>query len=688
MATHFHLDYESRSTVPLDERGLHNYVTDPSTEIILAAYAEGDHKVRLWQPHLEPKPPAELREALEDPLVVCAAWNVSFERAMSRHVLGIDKPVSEWVDTMIQARYASLPGSLEAAGEILGLGSAQRKMEVGDRLVKLFCSPAVLGGQDTLFGVSETCYRDWASDPADWELFCEYNRQDVRAERAIHKKLSRFPLPADEQRNWEMDQLINERGIPTDLDLVRGAKFIADTEMVKLQAELKELTGLENCNSNEQVLAWVRERGYPFGSLGKAFVARAMAGEGELTDTARRVLEIRKYTSKSSVHKYSRILDTVGSDGRLRYQFSFMGASRTGRWSGKGAADSDASGVQMQNLSRPAKSVEKRLDLALELVRKMDYGGVLREFGQPLEVVSSVTRSSFCAQPRHKLVICDLSAIENRVAGWLSGCPAILRVFADGLDPYIDFATELYSKNYEDVTKEERTNSKPAVLGCGYGLGPGEEIENEKGDLIKTGLLGYAAALGVSTTQAEAERAVALFRAKYKEVPEFWYALEKASIACVRSGEPQTVGPVTFDMVGKRVLRILLPSGRYLHYIQPEVHKTEFTIRGQTFTKNVLSFMGVNQKTRQWERISTRGGSLFENLCQAIARDVLVHGMRLAEKSGMPVIAHVHDEIICEIPENLSGIERLIQCMSTPPDWAPDLPLAAAGFESKYYKKD
>lgn len=1006
MHTSFHLDYESRSEVDLDVRGLDNYVKDPTTEIILAAYAEGDHKVKLWQPHLEPIP-NELREALEDPFVTVAAWNASFERAMSKHKLGIDKPVSEWVDTMVNARYVSLPGSLDHAGEILKIGANFQKMEEGDRLIRKFCTPAIYGGEDTLYGISETKYRDWNSDPEDWELFCEYNKRDVVAERAQHKKLARHPLPFEEQQNWEMDQRINERGLPADLDVARGAKFIADKEMARLRAELKELTNLENPNSNEQLLVWAKDQGYIFSSLGKAFVARAMAGEGSLSDLGRRVLEIRKFTSKSSVHKYSRILDTVSSDGRLRYQFSFMGASRTGRWSGKGSADSDASGVQMQNLSRPAKSVEKRLDLALELVRKMDYDAILKEFGQPLEVASSVIRSVFCAGEGKKLVICDLSAIENRVLGWLARCPSILRVFADGLDPYIDFATELYGKNYEDVTKEERTNSKPAVLGCfgadtlvitdrgwvrivdvqktdklwdgeewvahegvldqgikpiirtygidvtpeheilvgkdwrtawdvsrnfhyawaatslatgslsrayqtieadsatnvgvkhvgssklstdktsnegkqdpafpaqmpafgkkwaaymnslmslvelsagsqtditpspldaaekvelrtatggealyvnsrvsmtllrtalpsqtstkstikstestmmgttrsgtfdsclprsiaetkkfinllngtdvecpqsnfgkntvpgieteeqsaessekdclrskssltnqnakvrtydilnagprhrfmivtllgpmiahncGYQLGGGEEIVNENGDLIKTGLLGYAAAYGVNITQHEAERAVALFRSKYKEVPELWYDLERASTQCLKTSEPQTVGPVTFDLPSKKMLRILLPSGRHLHYIEPEIHKQEFTSKGKTYTKATLSYMGVNQKTRQWERISTRGGALTENLCQAIARDILVHGMRLAEENGLTVIGHVHDEIISEVFERESdALGRLIRCMSTPPSWALDLPLAAAGFESKYYRKD
>ena len=426
--------------------------------------------------------------------------------------------------------------------------------------------------------------------------------------------------------------------------------------------------------------------------MGKAFVNRAMAGECDLTMLCREVLEIRRMTSKTSVNKFDAIASYVSPDGRLRYQFSFMGAPRTGRWSGKGSQE--GSSVQLQNLARPNKDVEKRMGLALELVRKMDYDAVVKEFGQPLEVASSVIRGAFRAEPGMKLCISDLSGIEARVLGLLSNCKPLLDVFHAGLDIYIDLAATIYHVPYEAVTKKQRADGKVGILACGYQMGAGEEIETVDGDHIKTGLLGYAQAFGIEMTTEEAERIIQVYRTKYKEVVNYWWDLERAGIAAVRGHGPQKIGRVTFEAVGKSMLRVLLPSGRYLTYIKPEVHEEEYTYkdkktgRSVTKTKDVLSYMGLDQTTRQWVRMPTRGGHLTENFCQAVARDILLHGMTLADDAGFEIVAHVHDEIIAQVPkEGALGVQDLVDCMKSPPAWAKDLPLDAAGEESDTYKK-
>jgi DNA polymerase len=636
--------------------------------------------------------PNELRDALTDPWVEIHAYNVSFERAITKFVLGIDKPAAEFRDSMVSARSVSLPGSLEDVCEILKVPLDQAKIADGSRLIKLFTEPEVLGGEVGLFGVSKPGFNDWNTHPADWEMFCAYCKTDVAAERAVGRKLRKFPLPENEIRGWLLDQKINEAGIPCDLDLVRGATFIADKELTLLRAQLKERTALDNPNSNEQMLGWVQTQGYTFSSLGKAFVNRAMAGECDLTPLCREVLEIRRMTSKTSVNKFQAISSYVSSDGRLRHQFSFMGAPRTGRWSGKGSQDS--SSVQLQNLARPNKSVEERMDRALELVRKMDYDAIKAEFGQPLEVASSVVRGAFRAEPGMKLCIADLAGIEARDLGWLANCKPLLDVFRNGLDPYIDLAATIYRKPYESVTKAERAHGKVGILAAGYQMGAGEEIETKDGDRIKTGLLGYAQAYGIEMTTEEAERAIQAYRTKYKEVVNFWWDLERASIAAVRGHGPQRIGHVTFECIGKSMLRVLLPSGRYLNYIQPEVHEEEYTYKdkrtGQpiTKTKDVLSYMGVDQETRQWVRIPTRGGHLTENLCQAVARDILLNGMLLADEMGFEIVAHIHDEIVAQVPKDGTlGVRELISCMKSQPAWAKDLPLDADGGESETYRK-
>lgn len=686
-----HLDYETRSTADLSVVGLHNYLTDRTTAILCAAYAEGGGKVKLWQPHLEPQMPAELREAIEDPWTQVAAWNSPFEKGITKYVAGMDKPTNEWVDPSIQARYLSMPGSLEEAGKILGLKEDEAKLKDGKRLLKMFSEPQTLGGKQTLFGISKPTFRDWSTDPQDWELLCQYCIRDVEAERTIMKKMVKFPLPPQEYEHWVLDAKINEAGLPTDAALVAGAGVIVERAQRELLAKLRDLTGLDNANSNEQILEWLQGQGYGFGSLGKPFVARALAGECELTDLAKEAIAIRQQTSKSSVKKYVSIGQMVSPDGRLRHQFSFGGASRTFRWASRG--------INLQNLPRPTKAVEKKMDLALDLVRRSDYEGIVREFQNPLDVVTSTLRSSFAAPDGYKLVVADLNAIENRIVGYAARCPAILNVFYEKRDPYLDFASIMYSTPYEVLEAEykagdgsKRTYAKPVTLGASYRLSGGEELVDKNNDRYLSGLLGYAKAMGVIMTKEDADRAVKLFRSSFPEVCQFWYDLEGAAASAIRNpSKTFEVGPVAFECSGKKVLRLWLPSGRALHYIKPRVVTVDAISRktGKTYKKDQLYHEGKDQKTKVWRETDIHGGVFCENISQSIARDVLANGLKLADEAGFPIILHVHDEIGAMVPEDSPlTVEKLCECMSSPVPWAGDkLPLGAAGFETKAYRK-
>lgn len=712
MADQLHLDFETRSEVDLPERGLDNYARHPSTQILMMAYAFDDQRVKLWQPHADGPFPDEVREALEDPFVQVFAWNSTFERTILKHLQGIWVPYNEWVDPMVQARYLSMPGSLDAVGAILDLSRDQAKMEEGSRLIDLFCSPAIQSSSGGLFGVQPASFRDWTTDKADWKLFGEYCKRDVEAERTIAKKMSRFPLPPLEQRAWHLDQKINETGLPVDREVVQGANAIVAIEQERLQAKLRDLTGLANPNSTEQMLGWLKEQGYAFGSLGKVFVARAMAGEGDLTPAGREALTIREQTAKSSLRKYTAIGDTVGPDGRLRYQFSFMGASRTGRWA--------SVGINLQNLPRPLKKVEKQMARALEMVRKVDIAAITEEFKNPLEVVASTLRSSFKAPDGYKLVVCDLNAVENRVIGYVARCSAILDVFREKRCPYLDFAVEMYGRPYEELHHEwkvlgistTRNNSKPATLGCGFRLSGGEEMIDKNGDKVLSGLLGYASAMGVKMTQEEANRAVALFRKKYPEVVQLWYDMESAAVAAVehpgkwfgvgnpvnekerekylqKQRNPDLPPIVSFKCTGESMLEMSLPSGRSLHYIQPRIQSVDQEGKYGSYHKKSISYEGREQKSRVWGRTETHGGKLVENAVQAIARDLLVNGLLLADEANLPVILHVHDEIGVLVPEDSPlGIKDLERYMSEPPAWTNgELLMGAEGYEDIFYRK-
>lgn len=675
------LDYETRSCVPIENKGLSNYASDPSTEIILAAYALEDHAPKLWQPHLNPELPSDLADYLADPFCEIHSFNVAFELSITEHVLGIHKPISEWRDPSVMCKYVSLPGNLEDAGLALGLTEDQAKIKDGKRLIRKFCVPESVGGQDTLWGISKPCFRNSYTDKHDWELFASYCKQDVVAERAIENKLRKMPVPDFEWQIWELDFAINSRGIPVSLDLVRGAREIAHTERTRLLQKLKELTGLENPNSNEQMLGFLCDScGYPFGSLGKAFVTRALVGSG-LSSLGREVLEIRKMSSKSSINKYEVIADNVSPDGRLRHQFVFYGAMKTGRWSGKDA--------QLQNLARPTKEVEDKMDIAVNLVRLMDYEGIVREFSQPLDVVSSVVRAAFEAPDGLHFTVADLAGIETRVIGWVSRCKAILDIFRQGRDPYKSFGAKMFNKPYEEVTKEERQKAKAPVLAGGFGQGGGKEEVNEDGDLVRSGLWGYATAMGIELTQEEAALSVKVYRETYPEVVKFWKDLQDAAIAAIRNpGEEFEVGLLSFSCLGKKVLRMRLPSGRHLHYIKPHVTMTETEGKYGTYKRAQIYYEGKDQKTHNWGTSILIGSKICENAVQAIARDILVHGMKQATKVGFDIVLHVHDEIGALVKDGSHlTLALLCQCMTTGLEWAPDLPLEASGNESKYYKK-
>jgi DNA polymerase len=330
-----HIDYETRSPLDLSIVGLDRYLSCPDTEIILMAYTFNDEPVDIWQPHKEVFP-LKVAKAFNDNSVILRAWHAAFERNASDFLLGYSTFIRRWRDSMVLARYMALPGGLDECGEILKIPREFRKMENSNPLKDMFCLPTKPGGEETLFGISKPIYRDWNSNPVEWEQFVEYCKQDVVSERAIENRLKNFPVPDSEWEAWFLDQEINERGIMTDTVLVDGGSYIAQTIKDEYTKQLFDITKLENPNSRDQMLSWLRNRNYPFHELGKAFVARALAEKNDMTEEARLVLKIRQQSSKTSSQKLINIKEQLSSDGRLRFMFNFFGASRTGRWTSGG----------------------------------------------------------------------------------------------------------------------------------------------------------------------------------------------------------------------------------------------------------------------------------------------------------------------------------------------------------------
>jgi len=737
VSKYLHIDFETKSLLDLPEVGLDRYAKHSSTRALMLAWAEDDAPVQLWRPDKEPIPP-KLKKLLSDHSVKKVAWYASFEHEIFKDVLGIDIPWEQWIDPSVYAKHLSLPGSLEECGEILGLNPDEAKIKDGKRLIRLFSIPFTMGGTITLFGVEPPGFHDEHSHPADWKLFEQYCMRDVETERTIFKMMQPTPLPESEQKLWVLDQKINERGVPTNRQFAQNVLNLALKYRDEKVAILKEKTGLENPNSNDQILEWLKPRGYTLGAMKKPYVEKALA-EDKITPEAREVLELRQNTSKTSYTKLETLLNMLSDDDRLRWQFSFLGASRSGRWSG--------SGVQLQNLPRPIKWTEKHLELAIKMAEAFDYYGLLAELNKekkPPSVISvstSLIRSCFQVPVGKKLVVCDLNAIENRVLGWVTGCDAILKVFRDKLDPYLAFASLMYQIPYEDLyarfkagdseAKEMRQVAKSAVLGAGYGLGSGVDrfcskckiklefrqdccskhrhasinytaatkIEKKTGNILHTGLMAYAENMGINLTPEQAYKAWKSFRESYPEVVQGWSDLEKAAIEVLREGGSVQAGFVTFDRLvkkdGKFILRIKLPSGRYLHYINARLEvEIKKSAKGREYEQVKIKYSGIGHGVGQivtgWGDVYTYSGKLMENIVQAISRDILAYGMQLADNMGAKIVLHVHDEIGCESDANdpfAFNLNDLQWCMSQTPDWAPGLLLRAEGYEEKHYKK-
>lgn len=684
-------DFESYCEIDLVAHGTSRYARHPSCEVLMCAYAFDDGPVKQWVPAEYEAMPADLREAMRDPAVIKSAWNKPFEWTIWTHVLGLETPHSSWRDTMVNAMACSLPGSLGAAGAVVGLPEDKKKRAYGKALIREFCAPR----KPTK--AKPWTRSEWFNVPDKWEEFKEYNRQDVEAERAIAKKLRKYDLPAHEWDLWFLDQEINTAGLPINLNVVQNAMRLIENITDQAMTRLREITGLDNPNSNKQLLPWLRDNGYQFEDLKMGHVKRALedAKAAMLDDptwgTEREqhyteVLEIRQEISKASVKKFFALDEATDSDGYLRNTLQFAGAGRTWRWAGRK--------YQAQNLARPVKYLEKHQHELIKNVELLDAETFQWLYPKPMEALSTAVRPVVQAIEGHTLVDADLNAIENRVLGWMSGDEKILDVFRNNRDPYIDFATYMFHESYEVLIHEykvlknglKRTTAKPGVLGCGYRLSAGIEFENKStGEIEATGLLGYAWNMGVKLTKEQAEHSVKTWRETFTAAVEYWYTIEEASKRCVRTGKPVWAGPVMFDRAGP-FMRMHLPSGRCLYYVRPRL---EEKLMPWGKMKETLTYEGLDDKN-QWVRIQTHGGKLTENADQAISRDLLATGMIRAKKAGLDIRLHVHDQIVAMALQERANdsLTILKQCLSEPVEWAPDLPLGCAGFISPIFIKD
>lgn len=655
---HMSIDIETKSSVDIKKAGAYRYAQSEDFEILLFAYKLGDTApVQVVDLASGEMLGARLLEALRNPEIIKHAYNAAFEWYCLNRA-GYETPIDQWRCTMFHGLYCGYTAGLDATGKALGLPQDRQKMAAGKALIRYFCMPCkptrANGG------------RHWnlpRHAPEKWALFKDYNKQDVVTEYEIQKRLSPFPVPEAEERQWQSDIRMNAFGVNVDAALIDGALAVDAASSQVLLDEAYRLTGLSNPNSPAQLLSWLDNRGVHLDNLQKATVEEALAGE--LPEDTRRVLEIRQQLGKTSVKKYVAMKEAKGEDGRIRGLTQFYGANRTGRWAGRL--------VQLQNLPR---NYLKTLDYARNLLKAQNYEGLRLLYGNVPDTLSQLIRTAFIPSEGHKFVVADFSAIEARVIAWLAGEQWVNEVFATHGKIYEATASQMFHVPIDRIAKGNpeyglRQKGKVATLALGYQGG--------------TAALIAMGALNMGLAEDELPDIVARWRQANPRIRDLWYAVEQAALTTMETARPQAIRGLIFalegDLIyGQSFLTVTLPSGRKLYYPKPYLAENQFG-------KMAIHYYTVGQQTKKWEVASTYGGKMTENIVQAIARDCLAVTLNRIEAAGLQVVFHVHDEVIVDAPMKVT-VDEICGLMAAPIPWAPGLILKGAGFENNYYMKD
>ena len=662
-----HIDLETYSSVDLAECGVYKYAESEDFEILLFGYAFDDEEVNVLE-HLTPETMENIGifKALMDPRITKVAHNAAFERTcLSAYFKRLPQsiqqqyqnpedepldflPPEQWKDTMIMAAELGYPNSLAQLGDALGLPEDKKKLATGKRLIQYFCKPC----KPTISNHGRTRNTD-KDAPDKWATFVDYNRQDVVTERFIFDELNSIcPVLDQEWQNWHVDQRINDRGIGIDADLVRKILHEHEVLTAQLQKEAQDLTQLANPNSLAQLKSWIeRQEGHSIESLNKTAVTELL--KQDITPETRRALEIRQELGKTSVKKYDSFNRSAGKDNRVRGCFQFYGG-RTGRFAGRL--------IQPQNFPR---NTFDDFDGARRLVKEEEWTIVQLLYGSLNDVFSTLIRTTIVPKEGYTFVVADYSAIEARVTAWLTRETWRQEAFKEGKDIYCASASQMFGVPVvkHGVNGHLRQKGKIAELALGYGGGV-NALKAMGGE-----------AMGL--TEEEMTDIVQKWRKASPHIKAFWSKLDEAVRYAIQ-GIPVQMDRNMAVYKNGDVLFIRLPNGRSIAYVKPVIMNNE------------ISYMGLNQTTRQWTRITTWGGKLTENVVQSIARDCLCDTLATLEAENFRPVMHVHDEVICEVPKDEADarLARLTEIMGTPPAWAPDIVLTADGFQSDYYKKD
>ncbi|GAV13258.1 DNA polymerase [Paenibacillus sp. NAIST15-1] len=645
------IDLETYSSIDLLKCGVHRYVEAPDFEILLFGFAFDGDPVQVIDLTAFEDIPRDVIDALRMD-VTKTAYNAAFERTCISKYLNIVCNPKHWKCTSVHALTLGLPGYLEGVADVLKLEA--KKDAKGKALIKYFsvpCKPSKVNGQRTRNHPHH--------DLEKWQQFIDYCRQDVVVEREIRRKLERFPVPDHEWHLWALDQQINDRGVRLDPEMFKAAIDCAEQYGARLLQEAKDLTELDNPNSDTQLKAWLAKHGLEAESLAKEHMPMLLDAAPD--DDTRRVLELRQELGKTSVDKYNAMHRSMCEDERARGLLQFCGANRTWRWAGRL--------IQVQNL--PRNEIED-LELAREILHRGDYELLELLYGAPPFVLSQLIRTTFIPSQGHRFVVSDFAAIEARVVAWLADEHWVLDVFRGHGKIYEATAANMFGIPFETIVKGHanysyRAPGKVAVLACGYQGGPNAmaAMDNKK-----------------EIDPDDYPRLVKQWRDANPNIRKLWYKAEEAAITAVREKTTVKLAHGVQYRYEAGMLFADLPSGRSLAYVNPRVKPDP------NFSKDGIVFDGMDQQTKKWTSHRTYGGRLVENLVQAIARDCLAVSMERLAAEGYRIVMHVHDEVVLDVPVGTGSVEHVTEIMGRPIEWAPGLPLKAAGFECDFYQKD
>lgn len=640
---HLSIDIETYSSEDLPSVGVYKYAAAPDFKVLLFAYAWDDEDVQIVDLTREDLP-GDVLSALTDEEITKHAFNATFERVCLSAFLGMPEGKylhpSSWRCTMVQAAYWGASGSLKTVGGFLDV--EMEKDAAGTRLINKFSKPQKKAPERA---------------GADWERFKRYCIRDVECEREISCSLP-GPIPQREQELYVLDQTINDYGVRIDTTLAHASCDMAENAARAAKERLSKITGLANPNSVAQLLPWLQSRGCYVESCGRDVLAKA-AADPECDPLVKEAINIRLGAAKASVKKYIVARDAAGRDERLRGCFAFYGAA-TGRWAGRL--------MQLQNLPR-GDLHGTDLEIARTYVRDGDTDAVRMLFGDVQDTLKSLVRTVLIPREGCRFAVADYSAIEARVLAWLASEKWALDVFKGDGKVYEATASRMFGIPIERVTKDLRARGKVATLALGYQGGPAA--------------LERMGALDMGIPREELPKLVRMWRNANKRIKASWAEAEEAVISALGGLGPQRIcsGKVLVQR-DRRLhggLTIKLPSGRELCYRNARLRSTDNHIVYEVCSK------GAKPLT-----IETYGGRIMENITQAVARDLLADALRRVSKHYR-IVAHVHDEIIAEVPAESAkeDLARILDEMCAGDSWVDaSLPLSADGYICDNYRKE